>query len=131
MAAAVDAAGRGEVLVRLSTWARPTVSLGAFQRLADARACPAFAGMPIVRRPSGGGAIVHDREITYSLALPTAQVLHVGDDAALDVRAARAAGIFTVVTPNPVTAQLDFAEADLVLPSLDERILVSSYTPPS
>jgi len=40
------------------------------------------------------------------------------EDSLNGMRAARAAGIYTVVTPNPVTAQLDFAEADLVLPSL-------------
>ena len=40
------------------------------------------------------------------------------EDSLNGMRAARAAGIYTVVTPTPVTAQLDFAEADLVLPSL-------------
>jgi lipoate-protein ligase A len=30
---------------------------------------------PLVRRQSGGGAIVHDRELTYSLAVPAAHPL--------------------------------------------------------
>lgn len=69
-ALAVDAARGADVLVRLSTWARPTVSLGAFQRIGDARACPALAGLAIVRRPSGGGAIVHGSDVTLAIALP-------------------------------------------------------------
>ncbi len=84
-ALAVDAASRGEVLVRLSTWARPTVSLGAFQRLADARACPAFAGMPIVRRPSGGGAIVHGSDVTLAIALPRGHALAASPQALYDL----------------------------------------------
>lgn len=74
-ALAAAAAGFGAALVRLSTWARPTVSLGAFQRIADARACPAFAGLPIVRRPSGGGAIVHGSDVTLAIAVPRGHAL--------------------------------------------------------
>lgn len=58
------------VLVRISTWSEPTVSLGAFQAIGEARATPALAGLPIVRRPSGGGAIVHGSDVTLSLAVP-------------------------------------------------------------
>lgn len=61
---------RGVPLVRLYGWAEPTVSLGAFQPVAAARAMPALAGLPLVRRPSGGGAIVHGGDVTYALALP-------------------------------------------------------------
>jgi lipoate-protein ligase A len=46
------------------------VSLGGFQRSADARAEPAIAGVPVVRRPSGGGAIVHGTDLTYAAAVP-------------------------------------------------------------
>lgn len=54
------------------------------------------------------------------------------EDSLNGMRAARAAGIFTVVTPNPVTAHLDFAEADLVLnETRNLRNLVLSYTSPS
>jgi beta-phosphoglucomutase-like phosphatase (HAD superfamily) len=37
--------------------------------------------------------------------------------------AAKAAGMKCVVVPNPITAGLDFAEADLLLPSLTEATL--------
>lgn len=69
-ALADEACRRGAVLVRVSTWARPEVSLGAFQRFADARACAALSGLPISRRPSGGGAIVHGSDVTLAIAVP-------------------------------------------------------------
>lgn len=61
--------------LRLYQWTRPTISLGYFQSIADAdvylREIQADdAGIEIVRRNTGGGAILHDRELTYSLALP-------------------------------------------------------------
>lgn len=61
---------RGDALVRLYGWEPGTVSLGGFQAIADAERLPDLAGWPIVRRPSGGGAIVHGTDITYCLALP-------------------------------------------------------------
>ena len=60
----------GMPLIRFYGWSRPTVSLGAFQRLADARTIPDIATANLVRRPSGGGAIVHGRDLTSALAVP-------------------------------------------------------------
>lgn len=74
-ALADEACRRGAVLVRLATWARPEVSLGAFQRVGDARGCPALEGLPIARRPSGGGAIVHGSDVTLAIAVPRGHVL--------------------------------------------------------
>lgn len=69
---AAEAIERGMPVVRLSGWLSPTVSLGAFQGIADARALAAdVAARPaLVRRPSGGGAIVHGTDITYAIAIP-------------------------------------------------------------
>jgi len=54
--------------LRFYQWDQPTVSLGYFQK--DHDSIPErFAGLPVVSRLSGGGAILHDRELTYSLAL--------------------------------------------------------------
>jgi lipoyl(octanoyl) transferase len=53
--------------LRLYGWQPHAVSLGYFQRLADFADVP--AGTPIVRRLTGGGAIHHGDEITFSLAL--------------------------------------------------------------
>jgi HAD superfamily hydrolase (TIGR01509 family) len=41
------------------------------------------------------------------------------EDSSNGVRAAKAAGLFCVVVPNPLTADLDLSEADLHLTSLD------------
>jgi lipoate-protein ligase A len=66
----LEAALAGVASLRLYGWAEATVSLGYFQphllRHTDER----VAALPFVRRPSGGAALVHHREITYALALP-------------------------------------------------------------
>jgi lipoate-protein ligase A len=54
---------------RLYQWDEPTVSLGHFQKADDPAVQTRFANLPRVRRLSGGGAILHDRELTYSLAV--------------------------------------------------------------
>lgn len=67
-------AGRGESppTLRLYQWAPATISLGYFQRYADYEALKPPAGeLPVVRRLTGGGAILHDQELTYSLILPS------------------------------------------------------------
>lgn len=56
--------------LRLYQWERPTLSLGYFQKYDDRDLHLASRGADVVRRLSGGGAIVHDRELTYSLVLP-------------------------------------------------------------
>ena len=63
------AAERERSVVRIYQWSGPTVTLGYFQGSGQAVESP-FPGLPVVRRLSGGGAILHDQEITYSLILP-------------------------------------------------------------
>ena len=53
--------------LRLYSWRPHAVSLGYFQALADFEDLP--ADTPLVRRTTGGGAIYHADELTYSLAL--------------------------------------------------------------
>src|SRR5262245_35643732 len=67
------AAIAGRATLRFYAWQEPTLSLGYFQSVADRHQHPASCDCPIVRRPSGGGAILHDRELTYSIALPQSQ----------------------------------------------------------
>jgi len=67
---AAEAARRGRPLIRFYRWDSPTVSLGGFQAIAAARSIPAIAEAPLVRRPSGGGALVHGTDLTYALAVP-------------------------------------------------------------
>ncbi len=69
---AAEADRRGCLVVRLYGWTPAGVSLGAFQEIAAARGRPEIARLPLVRRPSGGGAIVHGTDLTYAAALPRA-----------------------------------------------------------
>ena len=54
---------------RTYEWTEPTLSLGYFQSWKLAEADPRLKDAPLVRRPTGGGAIWHHREITYAIAL--------------------------------------------------------------
>jgi lipoyl(octanoyl) transferase len=61
---------RGECTVRWYRWNAATVSLGYFQAADAVQAHPELAGLPIVRRLTGGGAILHHHEWTYSCTVP-------------------------------------------------------------
>ncbi|MFQ5428122.1 MAG: biotin/lipoate A/B protein ligase family protein [Thermodesulfobacteriota bacterium] len=50
-------------VLRLYGWAEPTVSLGYLQKAAPF----ANAGLPVVRRITGGRALLHDSEFTYAV----------------------------------------------------------------
>ena len=75
-------AAQGGLFLRFYSWLPATLSLGYFQSHADRAAHAASVDCPLVRRPSGGGAIVHDRELTYALVVP-AMHPRVGDAASL------------------------------------------------
>lgn len=68
------AAATGDGVVRVYGWARATVSFGRNQRTRGAYdpARISAGGLGVVRRPTGGRSILHDRELTYAVALPTA-----------------------------------------------------------
>jgi lipoate-protein ligase A len=66
----LEAACAGVASLRFYGWYEPTLSLGYFQSHRVRREDPRLAGLPYVRRPSGGMALVHHHEITYALALP-------------------------------------------------------------
>ena len=62
----------GEAVFSIYSWSRPTLSFGRNQPAAglyDLQKIRA-AGIDVVRRPTGGRAILHHREITYSVAAP-------------------------------------------------------------
>jgi len=61
----------GQATLRFYRWETATLSLGYFQKLADRSQHSGSLQCPVVRRASGGGAIVHDQELTFSLALPS------------------------------------------------------------
>ena len=65
---------RGKVppTVRFYTWKPPAISIGYFQSLneeVDLDACKSL-GVEFVRRITGGGAVFHDKELTYSIIIP-------------------------------------------------------------
>ncbi len=58
--------------LRLYRWSVPTVSLGLNQPLhgeVNLTTCRQW-GVPVIRRPTGGRALLHENELTYSLAIP-------------------------------------------------------------
>ncbi len=64
--------GESQPTLRLYQWQQPTISLGYFQPFSQYDELPAPLGsLSVVRRLTGGGAILHDQELTYSLALST------------------------------------------------------------
>ncbi|MHB9146040.1 MAG: lipoate--protein ligase family protein [Symbiobacteriia bacterium] len=65
------AAGRVPPTLRFYGWNPGAVSIGYFQRLeaeVDLAACQAL-GLDVVRRPTGGRAVLHEPELTYSVVI--------------------------------------------------------------
>jgi hypothetical protein len=62
-------AATGGMAVRLYRWSQPTLSLGGFQKHGDAEPIVKQTGLAVVRRPSGGGAILHGTDLTYAVAV--------------------------------------------------------------
>lgn len=63
----------GECVMRVYEWEGPTLSLGRNQTAHgryDVERARAL-GVEFVRRPTGGRAVLHDRELTYSVTGPT------------------------------------------------------------
>lgn len=64
------AAQSGIATVRIYAWDQPTLSLGYFQDVGGYQCEERWNQLPAVRRLTGGGAILHHHEITYSCCLP-------------------------------------------------------------
>jgi len=66
--------GRGneeELVLRFFSWEKKTLSIGRFQRTQDIdRSFLHAQGISLVRRPTGGRAILHEDDLTLSLAMP-------------------------------------------------------------
>ncbi len=70
------AAETGEAVLRVYGWSAPTLSFGRHQparSIYDTRRIESL-GVDVVRRPTGGRAVLHHREITYSIAAPLLNV---------------------------------------------------------
>lgn len=71
--------GAAEPTLRLYAWKPSAISIGYFQGLSeevDLDACRAN-GVDVVRRITGGGAVFHQAEITYSVVIPEGHPLFV------------------------------------------------------
>lgn len=64
----------GTIWLRTYTWSAPTLSLGYFQpwKTLPELVKKAWDGVAVVRRPTGGGAIWHDGDLTYAVVVPSA-----------------------------------------------------------
>jgi lipoate-protein ligase A len=74
--ALAEAAAQGESLptLRFYRWHPPAVSLGRYQPIEDINTSAVFElGYEIVRRPTGGRAILHTDELTYSVVAPATE----------------------------------------------------------
>ena len=76
--------------LRFYSWRPDTLSLGYFQRFADVPGADRAGA--VVRRITGGGAIHHVRELTFSIAAPLAHPLYQGPIGESYARVHRAIG---------------------------------------
>lgn len=65
----------GPPTLRFYFWKRPTISVGRFQRLNQdfIDKCKS-ADIDLVRRPTGGRALLHNNELTYAISAPYSKV---------------------------------------------------------
>ena len=72
---------RTQTYLRFYQWIRPTLSLGFSQkaeRFVNLDYCKVH-GIDVVRRPTGGKAVLHHRELTYSVISNDSVVFPIGD----------------------------------------------------
>lgn len=95
--------GRGEAVLRLYGWTTPTVSFGRNEPAARRydRSHPAAEGAAFVRRPTGGRAVLHDREVTYAVVVPQ-RAFGGARDAYVAINRGLVAGLRTLGVPAAV-----------------------------
>lgn len=104
-----SAASSERPTLRFYGWSQATLSLGYFQRLGERQGHTGSGDCPVVRRATGGGAILHHREITYSYAAPlrdrfapsASGVYHLLHDALIEILAAMGVQAHTFRGPSP------------------------------
>ncbi len=70
----VTAAARNAPVLRFYGWTEPAATFGYFQRHLEVEARTPLR--PLIRRPTGGGIVPHDRDWTYSLTVPPGHAWH-------------------------------------------------------
>jgi len=100
-------------ICRVYTWNAPTLSLGRNQRARGAYDLERIAeqGVDIVRRPTGGRAILHHREVTYSVVGPVGDAGGLRESYArinrLLIAALRGLGVAATVVDRPADTARD------------------------
>ena len=64
--------GMSPPVLRFYSWSKPAITIGYFQNPeteTDLTACETL-GIDVIRRATGGGAVYHEHEITYSMVFP-------------------------------------------------------------
>lgn len=69
-----SAPARNQPLLRYYGWTEPSASFGYSQRFAEVAGMTALR--PLVRRPTGGGLVLHDADWTYTLVFPPGHGWH-------------------------------------------------------
>lgn len=118
----------GETVLRVYTWSRPTLSLGRNQRaegLYDLDRAKAL-GVDIVRRPTGGRAVLHHREVTYCVTAPVSESTlkssyHQIND--LLIRALRSLGVEVMVAAGSAPSPLPDGSPCFEVPTVGELTL--------
>ena len=69
--------GQDSPVLRFYRWSPPAISLGFHQHLAEVDAARCLHdGVDVVRRPTGGRAVYHANELTYSVTIPKGHELY-------------------------------------------------------
>jgi len=74
---AMHAEGKSPPTLRIYQWSPPAISLGYFQRPhgIDLAACRRL-GIDVIRRPTGGRAVLHFEDLTYAVVAGTTDGIH-------------------------------------------------------
>lgn len=114
--------GGGDPVLRLYGFAPPCLSLGRFQPAADLAAEERRRrdGVDVVRRPTGGRAVLHDDEVTYAVVLgrrhlqPFTKRAAYRASAAILLRLLPALGVRAAVRPGAAGAPVPASAAAVV-----------------
>ncbi|MBM4235394.1 MAG: lipoate--protein ligase family protein [Firmicutes bacterium] len=101
------AGGECPPILRLYRWNPPALSLGYFQdenEVADLEACRR-AGIDLVRRPTGGRAVLHYDELTYSIIVPEVHPF-IDQGSVLETYRSISRGLVTALNLMGITALL-------------------------
>lgn len=107
-------------IVRFYEWDRPAISIGYLQNYEAGKR----QGYEIVRRPTGGGVVYHDHDLTYTVALPAGHWLTTVD------RESSYGHINQAVTRGLQQCELQAALTDTTIPqSVERRTMVCFKNP--